>query len=299
MGRLVRMEGGPTTATAVMATRRRTRPREAPSIGLLGAWLTKAPAVAQGQATPVEDLVLVVGPTAKTTAPNALREVRGPGPGPRSGLPQVGPTLLARKELPAAGATLATGELRTTPTGRAARAPRPSSATPRRGVVAPRPAHGVGPTPVGAVRVALVVGGLRRGAMAVAAAMVPRRRPVGLAGKTPVRLLATCPTSSAARPRRREPLVPIMVPEEPMAQNRQATKQGPLVRTRMATAIIVREAIRVAGVPFAVVAIRLGPAMAIEGNGVIEAVRLAPTRVAANELRLNAAKVDATTAEAT
>lgn len=67
----------------------------------------------------------------------------------------------------------------------------------------------------------------------------------------------------------------------------------------MAAAIIVREAIRVARVPLAVVAIRVGTAMAIEGNGVIEAVRLAPTRVATYELRLNAAKVDAATAEAT
>lgn len=67
----------------------------------------------------------------------------------------------------------------------------------------------------------------------------------------------------------------------------------------MAAAIIVREAIRVARVPLALIAIRLRPAMAIKGDGVIEAIRLAPTRVATYELRLNAAKVDAATAEAT
>lgn len=223
MGRLVRMQGGPTTATAIMAARRRTSPREAPGIGLLGTRIAEATAVAKGQATPVEDLGLVVGPTAETTTPNTLRKVRSPGPSPSSGLPQVGPTVLTRKGVPAAGTTLTTGGLRTTPTGRAARAPGAGGTAPRRGVVTPSPTHGMGPTPIGAIRVALVVGGLRRGTVAVATPMVPERRPIGVAGETPIRRVATGPTSPAARPSRREPLVPIMVPKEPMAQDRQAT----------------------------------------------------------------------------
>lgn len=223
MGRLVRMQGGPTTATAIMAARRRTSPREAPGIGLLGARIAEATAVAQGQTTPVEDLGLVVGPTAETTAPDTLREVRSPGPSPSSGLPQVGPAVLTRKGVPTAGATLATGGLRTTPTGRAARAPRAGGTAPRRGVVTPSPTHGMRPTPIGAIRVALVVGRLRRGAMAVATAMVPERRPIGVTGETPIRRVATGPTTPAARSSRREPLIPIMVPKEPMAQDQQAT----------------------------------------------------------------------------
>lgn len=296
MRRLLRMQGGPATATAVVAARRGTCPRQAPGARVLVLGLAAPQAMPSGApAAKLEDVGVVARTAAEAPLPHALREVRGPGTSLVARRRAVGAAMLPSTLTAAAGASLPTGRGRARAARRATGATRACSATPLRGIAAPSPAHGLGPTPVGAVRVALVVGSLRSSTVPVAGPMVPDGRPMRAAVEAPLLAVVAPRIPSAVRAAGGAPLVPIVVPEGPVPQDRQPAEEGPLVGTRVPTALVVREAVRVAGLPLALVAIRVGATMPIGRDGVVKAVWLPPTRVALHEVGLHIATVNAAT----
>lgn len=293
--RLLRMQGGPATATAVVAARWSTRPRQAPGVWVLVLGLAAPQAMPSGApAAKLEDVGVLARTAAEAPLPYALREVRSPRACLVAGRRPIGATLLTGTLKAATGAPLPTGRGRAGPARSAARPARAGGTTPLRGVAAPSPTHGLRPAPLGAIRVALVVGGLQRSAVPVARPVLPNGRTVQPPIEAPLLTVVAPRVPPTVRTARSTPLVPVMVPEGPVAQDRQAAEEGPLLSTRVPTTVVVREAIRVAGLPFALVAIRLGPTMAIKGNGVVEAVWLPPPRVALHEVRLQEAQVDVT-----